>query len=782
MMSRSKKHFSLLVTASAMLLACGVSAFARQSPSQKQDAFAAHQRRDASENPRGVTFTLRLKGGQTRFRQGEVIRLELAFSSSLTGAYHLDSATYDRSGRLDVDDFQLDPAEGAADPLDEYFHSGLFGYMGGGLRGNPLLEAKPYVVEAELNEWHRFDRPGRYRLYVTSGRVSRKRHASGDDDPALAVTSNVVFFEVVPAESSWVKQTLADAVRVLDSADARVDRRGACRVLRFMGMEAAAREMARRFRGDESNSGCDSEYEFGLMSTPHRALAVAEMERRLDSPEHPVTTEFVRTLSLLSFLEAGFAPLAPYPDEDNEEAVRLWQKESRRHQDAYQATLNRYAGRLAAAALMKEDAARAVSLDTLLLLSENEQRTSKSEGEAKTGAESQAQASMKEALADVFTKLSVDTQESILESRWDEVSGPAMLPVLRRVYRNPPKGNDLLLGFALRRLYELSPDEGRRLVLEEMRRPVMRVPVRVLAMLPDETLPEADALIAERFGSAVTRDAAVDDERLLQLAERYASATVAPQLKMTYEARVGQMPCEPQSALLAYFLRVEPAYATSLIEKALASRKATGCYHFLLTEVAALRATPELESAALMSLEDSDAQLVANAAEMLGGYGSTRAREALLQRFARWHDEWAGREKELATQSETDPASAQTRAEMSLLSALSHAPAWLADEEFLKRLRGLCVTKGCVRESESNLKQFGTAITVFLNPRDGSVQSASLGQYNVLSWEWLKEKTEQFPSGTTFTFGSDFPGTEAEARVFKELKEHLEKAGMKLTR
>ena len=70
----------------------------------------------------------------------------------------------------------------------------------------------------------------------------------------------------------------------------------------------------------------------------------------------------------------------------------------------------------------------------------------------------------------------------------------------------------------------------------------------------------------------------------------------------------------------------------------------------------------------------------------------------------------------------------------------------------------------------------------YFNVADGSVSHATLAQYNVISWERLKEKVTQFPKGTTFTWSSDSPGTEAEERAFNELKDYLERAGLKLTR
>ncbi len=760
MNGQSRLTFALVV-AVVLVSACAVA----PALAQRRDAFAASRQQAASKNPPGVSFVVRLKGGQTRFRQGELIPLELAFASSLPDTYHLDSAAYDRSGRLEIDDFHLDPEGGTSDPLYDYFHFDG-GFAGGGLRGNPVLKAEPYVVEADLNEWYRFDRPGRYRLYVTSRRVGRGR-LGGEGGP-LTVTSNAIEFEVVPADPSWSKQTSVQAASVLDSRDRNADRRSACRVLRFLGTEEAVRELVKRLDGRDA-SGCEFEYDLGLRSTPHRALAVAEMERQLGAPEQPVTTEFINVLAFLSFMQQNVAPLPPYPEQGDEDAVKLWRNAHDRHWAVYNETVKRYAERLAAVVFAKEKAARAVSLETLISLHPSPALS------GKTPEETQAENALKGALVSAFEDLPADAQGRFLEHEWSRVASPEMLPVLRRIYRNPSKENNMLSGLALRRIYELSPDEGRRLILEEMRRPLTQVRMNVLGMLPDESLPEVDSLVAERIGAD-----AFDADLLLPLAERYATAAVSPQLKSAYEKQLGRMACAPQSALLAYFLRVEPAYGAELVEKALASRKETGCYRFLLTSVAGLHMSRELQAVAVASLDDP--ALTADAAEMLGSYGSAETRDALLRRFESWHEEWAGREKELSAQNESDPMAAQSRAEAALFHALANAPAWLADKELLEKIRPLCVTKICLGEAQTALGQVGTSVTVFFNAVDGSVSSASRAQYNVISWARLKEKLTQFPKGTTFKWSSDSPGTETESRAFDELKEYLKKFDMNLTR
>jgi hypothetical protein len=780
-MSKRMKLSFAFVAATVLSLTCAATASAR-----KQDAFAAAQKQAAAGNPPGVSFVVRTRDGQTRFHQGELIRLELAFVSNLPDTYYLDAATYDRSGRLEIDDFHIDPQGGASDPLYDYFHFRA-GFMGGGLRTTPKLEAKPYVVMADLNEWYRFDRPGRYRLYVTSSRVGRSRFGGGGGP--LPVTSNVIEFDIVPADATWAKQTLAQAAGVLDSHDRRADYRSACRTLRFLGTEDAAREMAKRLEGRDTDTGCDFELDFGLRSTPHRALALAEMERQLVAPEHAVTVEFIEVLSFLSFMQQNLPPLPPYPEHGDDEAIKLWRKEYDRRGELYNDTVDGYAQRLDAAVFAKEGAARAVSLEALVWLRASDQRLKRTPGWT------QADKSLTSALVSAFTDLPVNTQSNLLEFQWPQVASPEMLPVLRRIYQNPPKGNDMLPGDALRRIYELAPDEGRRLIIEEMRRPSVRARMDVLGMLPDETLPEVDSLVAEKLranapgegrpcpaGVDCARREPFDEDKLLGLARRYATAAVSPQLKAAYEEKIGVMACEPQSALLTYFLRVEPSYGAGLVEKALASREHTGCYKFLLTEVAKLRASRELEPLAIASLDDPDPELASDAASMLGSYGSADARDALLRRFERWHEEWAGREKDLSALDEKDSSKSQTRVEAALVHALANSPAWLADEDLLKRLRQLCVTKTCAGEADSALRQFDTSVTVFFDPTDGSVMHASLAQYNVISWAALKEKMTQFPRGTTFKWNSDSPGSEADGRAFAELKEYVEKAGMKLTR
>jgi hypothetical protein len=104
-------------------------------------AFAqATQSRDAASADSPVQ--LRLSTKSTSFYAGEVIPLELAFSSATPKRYQINNASYDRSGRMSREEFILEPKEGTRNPLWLYFNS-IRIFMAGGLFSVDFLSAAP---------------------------------------------------------------------------------------------------------------------------------------------------------------------------------------------------------------------------------------------------------------------------------------------------------------------------------------------------------------------------------------------------------------------------------------------------------------------------------------------------------------------------------------------------------------------------------------------------------------------------------------------------------------
>lgn len=253
----------------------------------------------APESAPGGTLEVHTSGDQRIFRIGERIPLLVMFTGS---SGQVDMRNYDRSGRLDIETYLVEPHSGWRDPLELYYHSG--GSIWGGISATPKsLSSDPIVFPADLNEWVRFDRPGEYRLTVTSRRLLDFARPPN----WTAVTSKAVPLTIVEATPEWQAQTLRKAVDVLAttpliSSRPRVNttgsRRDALKTLRFLGTPEAARELARCVP--------DEDCVLGLAGSPSRQAALDAINERLkSSAARDTTIDF-----LMSFLASPDTPAA----------------------------------------------------------------------------------------------------------------------------------------------------------------------------------------------------------------------------------------------------------------------------------------------------------------------------------------------------------------------------------------------------------------------------------------------------------------------------------------
>jgi hypothetical protein len=751
-----------------------------QKQDKMEDTFVAQHREAMRKNPVAVSFTLRLEEDKVQFKPGENIHVEFSFTSDLPGAYALDGATFDRLASIFLDKYFLDHKKGVVDPLMDYFPWPV----GGGIKGDPTLSEKPHKMTFDLNEWFRFDQPGRFRLYVTAPRVLKK-----DTRPigiGAEVTSNIVEFEILPRDDEWAEQELQAITRLLDSSDPKTNRRPLCRRLRFLNTEAAASEMIRRF-GAPSDV-CGFEYSIGLIGSAHRAFVVKEMERRLEEPDQIVSDLYLRTLSHLAALLQRKEQL-PSPTErpKDERQAKVAAEAWRTWWDSMQKLQFQYTERLVSALPRKQGQARAIAVPILLEMLWNNSlqslQPSLTGPRRPEGLNPEIIKKLAPEIIAVFDDLPANIQMGLLGYRWKQLADPAMLPIVRRILSaNPanisPNEGVELRNLAVRRLYELAPDEGRKLILEELRRPNPSVNAATLGLLPDETLPELDETLVENLEKR-RGDLFV----LSQLIERYATASVSPRVKAFYSDKAGQWACSIQSSLLAYLLRTDAAMGIDLIKQALAARgkEYTHCYASLLLEVAKLRMTPELEALAIEHLDDPDPEVVIQAASTLGQYGSIDAEKPLWQRLEKWLQEWKGRTEEFPKNFDSShPNFWHKQVGQALRQALSQSPAWLMDREKLEKLRQSCLDKDELQQFNYQAGDLSGEIRIDFQQGYEGWGNAQVAHYQCNSLPALKMKLSQFPKNTTFIWSSYSQDQSAAERVFSELKSFLEEKGMKL--
>jgi hypothetical protein len=705
-----------------------------------------------------VALQVSVANGQHEFHVGEIIPLKLAYSSAAKDRYQINMAQYDRSGRMEYEHFDLSPADGAVDPLE-----GRLGGIGGGLTGFSFLTPEPWSIVLNLNEWARFTRSGIYRLNVVSKRVGVKDPSTQLGASPIAVQSNEVTLRIVPATKAWQKMTLSTAVAILDKQPASkpqdqeadgTERRKALETLRFLGTADAARELAKRLRG-EAPGGLDYVCMLGLISSPEREAVKGALEHELADPDHPISDTFMSALR-----RVNEAPI----DQD-------WREEQRKE-----------AEQLIAALPAKRGKAMTVSLSTALNEAWNSGEVPK-----------QTIDRLVEQIVSMFDQLPPDSQALLLTYRWDKIAGPKLGPILRRVaeaYRDYPEMRETnayqslqLSGSALQHWYELDPAGATPAIIREITRPRPRFNANVLGILPDKTLPEADFPLSENL------TASSDYEGLANLASliaRYASDAILPQVTAKLDPLLGKRACAIQDPLLAYVLRVDPIGARVRIEDAVAARGKdfTACNHSLFQGISEIHFDPVLEEIGIHSLDDPDPQVAETAATMLGRYGSSGAEPALLRRFKEWGAMWAGRESELnlTFAEQTGDRVYQLGLGQNLAQALATGKAWLLDERTLKDLAQVTSVKQVRDQLDGYLTIWRSrplAISVGDNPPAGL--DLRVAQYEFHSVEDLEEKLSQFQSGTEFILEKPPVESSASGRLLTEVRKFLNSHGLIIT-
>ena len=673
-----------------------------------------------AQNESGVSLTIRFADGTSRFHAGEIIPLELSFKASIPDMYDMEMRNYDRSGRLNIEGFQVAPP--GRDPLERYYSTGAF--MGGGLGGPRELSSEPQVMHEELNEWVALDKPGHYSLYVTSGRVTRR--TSSKAEPA-ELRSNDLEFDVVAADAAWEQQTLSTAVATLNMTSSTEDERtAALRVLRFLDTPASVHELVFRLgtRGDRSGWNEIA----GLAGSRYQNLVVQELERQMSIPDITLTADYLYILAKLK-LQLDHEPLLPYPQKDAEQQ-KIWSERMQAREKELKKLQDSLYDKTAILVATKRGEARAQTVQTLLL------RPSSGTDDVKPLA-----GLPPGEVAVAFLNLSQDQQWNLIASFWERLKDQTMSAPLKKVAQQPNMNHQMLRDLALRCLYDLDPSEATPTILEEIKQPhldngMFTVKGETLGLLPQKTLPQFDQMLAARIEDKESRTKGLD----AQLIGRYSTKAILPRVKSVYETAPGQWDCVTEDGFVVYFLRVDPDYGVKRLTQA-----PSFCMTNALPAVTRMHRWSEVEPGIIARLNGPDLNRARQAAETLAKYGSTQAEKTLWDRLRKFHEQWSERGNELSMRPEMRAdANEAVGFQSGLVEAIGKAPAWLLTDDEITKLENL--TLGQERD---NVKQWHWTSTVNVDVNFvGDQIIASMNQYTATDVASLKTKLAQYPGGT----------------------------------
>lgn len=678
----------------------------------------------------GASLTISFMNGTTSFHVGEVIPVELSFRAYIPDLYTLDTRNYDRSGRLDVEQFHVSPP--GRDPLENYYSNGTF--IGGGLGGEIILSNRPYVMREDLNEWVALDKPGHYSLYVTSGRVSRQGETALE---RVKLQSNALEFDVVAADQAWKQQTLSWAMSTLSmESSTKKDKIAAVRTLRFLDTPESAQALVDLL--SEPSDGDEWDEIAGLASSPYQSLVVRELDRGMADPNTALTMDYLYILTKLKFqLERKALPHYPQGDPQAQakwlEQRQTWNKEFSQLQDA----LYRKAATLV---FSKSGLARAETVKAVI--------QNASQKPDRIGALAEVPP---EAIASAFLNLPEDAQWDLLTSSWERMKIPEMVAPLEQVAQQSDMKNAMLRDLVFRCLYDLDPSEARPIFLEEMRHPHVdgeRYTVKggTLGLLPDKTLPQMDDMLAARL--AIKNNPTIDLDA--QLTGRYATKAILAKVKRIYENAPGEWDCVTEDGFVLYFLRVDADYGVEQLATA-----PSACMTNSLPAVVRMKRWNEVEPGIIARLNGPDLWRANQAAEALAKYGDAEAEKAIWERLERFHAQWAGRADELTVYRPGMKKDAREAMELEggLIEALGTAQAWLLTNDQVGALANL--TSG---QERANVKRWHWSSPVDLDVAffRGQMQ-ATVHQYSATGMASLLSKLEQYPAETEFLLNISGP-------------------------
>jgi hypothetical protein len=707
-----------------------------------------------------ATLMVTTEGQRSTYQIGERIPIDLSFTGPGNNQFEITMSSYDRSGRMAYEQFDVEPNSGWSDPLTLYFGS-QGGFVGGGLSSLGVLSPTPTVMHLNLNEWVLFDQPGSYTVVVTSHRIGDSLDANRTilHPSDLILKSNPIHLKILPANSSWQKAKLAAIIDELSTHPAAPGiqppaREAAVADLRYLGTPEAAQVMAQHLREDEPTMMYQCA--FGLIGLPKtvRPKAIAAMDKLTLDPDFPVSSWFLITLTVLQIV-------AQEPEKQQTERVQL-------SEATWESVLE--------ALPAKRGSARAATVQTLL-------------GSQLKEMTQQMKLELGGILRVSLSDLPADKQVSELRSDWDQIGSPSLLPTLQQLAKQPLKdpGSNVstvyttreLKSIALERWYQLDPDGARQEAIDQIGSAHPSMTAESLYFLEKESLPQFESIWAEAFMAATDYQ---QEAVFASLLAHYGTGSAVATVRQKAEAKTGEWACAPQGAALGYLVEFDPASARPLVERAVQARGPgkTACNHSIFQDIAHYSQDPMLREVAIQTLDDPDPEVTLDALIYLMSYGDASDEEPISNRYTKWSQKWRGRSDELDFRKAGSPAGNWQEIGLgeNLARALIANQGWVASEKLIQNTIEKCVGEQMCQQLNQLAERARTKPYFISVYKQGENENYEIAQYSAKSLELLGAKIAQFPKGSRFVMTSTTPQTEEQKRLDDRVKDLLEEHGM----
>jgi hypothetical protein len=704
-----------------------------------------------AKNPLGVEFSLRLARSQI-YRESELIRAEISHpGGSLAPGQPPSQERWQFGG------FLLDPAADCGSLASPCFLSMSLSLD----KTDPALrfghQSEPLLIS--LNNYLPPLRPGRYRTAALARKLVLTNRGPmsttyGYADPPQYAVSNAIEFEITAASPAWIDHAIAASVANLKGSQpngpeaypdilnpgsvesartAWESRRAAAEQLRFLDRPQAWRASLDLLPAEEHI------LLRGLDATREPARVCELMQSAVPAPDQAVSSAYLWTMAQ-TCARAHLPPAPPYtpppPGGKPPQPTAEQQQYLRRHNEYQQTEIGKASESLAASVARKQGEKKAIAFETLMervqYMQNNEPRQPLPEWLP----------AVKSEFLKSFATIESSRQRGLLVSYASTLRSPDMAPLLESVLDSWKPGDYYEAAHeAVQYLHQLDPVRAQERIMAELRKDRTWLDSPQLEMLPASAARLTDDELIEALAAAQRPGGWNVQLRMTALA-KYASPRALPRIKAIYESQ--QDICQPE--LMAYFVRVDPAYADRVFHRHAWDMHAEPprCAARYFDRTPRIAMGPALEKYMTAYLMHRDVLLKKTAAQSLGLFGSPAALGPLWDAFRYFHDYWKGKQAELAQNGEG------VFLEVELRNAIARGRRWVATDTDLRTIESMCISERCLYETGQDLRAWQTPLRIELSSGPGRIRGTVAQYYGIETLEAMKEKLGQFPIGAQF--------------------------------
>jgi hypothetical protein len=599
-------------------------------------------------------------------------------------------------------------------------------------------------------------------------------------DPPQYAVSDAVEFDIVPATADWVRQTIAKSVATLNQQQPGDN-------ARYQAQQDAAQQLS--FLNDRAAwiASLDSlpKEESVLLEGLARGRPASQicelMQARVSAPTQSVSTSYiyrlteicaranlpppppipasgaVRPAALAGVLSTTPPPAAARVARPNPEMQAWSDKRIAYSEDLMSKATATLAGSLAD----KQPQAKLDGFSTLL------QRINQVRNNRPPESDPAWIPLLTSEFVREYATVEASRKQYLLDMYASTIDSPELVPLLESVLDSWKPGDYYEAAHsALRALHRVDPARARARVIAELVKEKTWLDVASLEMVPASAVPPMDDALIQSLGRA-QRPGGWNPQLSMAAIALYATPKALPRIRAIYESQ--QDPCQPE--LVAYFVRVDPAYSERVFRSHAWDMHTPPprCTVQYFNRTPHLAMNPALEQYIAAYLMHSDVYLKSTAAQVLARYGTASTLPQLWDALRYFHDYWKGKDEELSQNGQS------ARLEVDLRNSIARGRGWLVTETDLHMIESLCTSDRCRQETRQDLEYWKPPLRIEVMTQF----SARVAQYYGLeSVAAMESKLAQFPRGTRFVLYA--PGGQS-AKTSVEIRRFATEEGLVVT-